>query len=254
MRSNSWQMLQVWSCGGGTQSAAIAALICDGKLPKPDHALMVDTEREKSSTWRYVYGTIQPRLKAAGVDLVVIPKSDYATVDLYAKNGDLLLPVFNGTTGKLPGYCSNEWKRRVMDRWLRDHGMKAANAVYWIGYSLGELQRVRAGKYRYPLIYEHPMRRSDCRACLASLGWELPPAGGSACWMCPNMSDREWTELRDHDPADFQKACDLDEEIRQRDANAYLHSSGRPLRDMASVLTDDRQQTLPGCDSGLCFV
>lgn len=27
---------QVWMCGGGTQSVAIAALIVQGKLPKPD--------------------------------------------------------------------------------------------------------------------------------------------------------------------------------------------------------------------------
>ena len=41
----------IWSCGGGTQSAAIAALIVQGRLPIPDISLMVDTEREKSGTW-----------------------------------------------------------------------------------------------------------------------------------------------------------------------------------------------------------
>lgn len=37
---------QVWSCGGGTQSGAIASLIRLGKLPRPDYAFMTDTGRE----------------------------------------------------------------------------------------------------------------------------------------------------------------------------------------------------------------
>ena len=41
---------EIWSCGGGTQSGAIAVLIGQGKLPKPDLCFMTDTGREKSST------------------------------------------------------------------------------------------------------------------------------------------------------------------------------------------------------------
>jgi hypothetical protein len=39
-------MATVWSCGGGTQSAAIAALIVSGQMPVPDLSVIVDTERE----------------------------------------------------------------------------------------------------------------------------------------------------------------------------------------------------------------
>lgn len=250
-------MKDVWACGGGTQSAAIAGLIYEGKLPSPDHALMVDTEREKSSTWRYVYGTIKPRLAEVGVDLVIIPKSQYATVDLYAHNGDLLIPAYTADgVGKLGGFCSNEWKARVINRWLRDRGIGAAEVVTWKGFSLGELSRMRAGRFRYPLVFEYPMRRSDCRVYVASLGWDEPPAGGSACWMCPEMGNKEWLELRDNDPADFAKACDFDREIRQRDANVFVHRSGRPLVEIAPYL--DQQHVLTGsvdgCRSGHCFM
>jgi len=248
-------MTHVWRCGGGTQSAAIAALICAGKLECPDFALMVDTEREKSSTWRYVYGTIKPRLADAGVDLVVIPKSAYSSVDLFASNDVLLLPAYTaGGSGKLMGFCSDKWKRRVMDRWLREHGVRAAEDMCWLGFSLDEMNRVRAGKYRYPLIFEHPMRRHDCRVYLESVGWPAPPMGGSACWMCPQMSDREWVEMRDNDPEDFAKACALDEEIRQRDPNAYVHRSGTPLVQIGPLLGDGGQESLFGCSSGACFV
>ncbi|WP_259474093.1 hypothetical protein, partial [Pseudomonas syringae] len=44
---------QIWSSGGGTQSSAIAALICQGEL-SPDLSIIVDTEREMSTTWDYM--------------------------------------------------------------------------------------------------------------------------------------------------------------------------------------------------------
>jgi len=53
---------QVWSCGGGTQSGAIAELIRLGKLPVPDFAFMTNTGRERSSTWPFVDGFIRPAL------------------------------------------------------------------------------------------------------------------------------------------------------------------------------------------------
>ena len=45
---------QIWSCGGGVQSTAIAALIIRGHLPTPDLAVIADTERELSTTWEYL--------------------------------------------------------------------------------------------------------------------------------------------------------------------------------------------------------
>lgn len=249
-------MKQVWSCGGGTQSAAIAALICDGKLPAPDFALMVDTEREKSSTWRYVFGTLQPELAKAGVDLVIIPKSQYATVDLYSKkNHDLLIPAYTANgDGKLPTWCSNEWKSRVMDRWLREHGVGPHDSIQWLGFSIDELKRIRAGRYRYPLVYDFPMNRNDCRDFVAKRGWPEPSRGGSACWMCPQMHDSEWIEMRDNDPVDFKKACEFDVEIRIDDPNVFVHRSGRPLAEIASELGKTDQESLFGCASGACFV
>lgn len=254
-------MTVVWSCGGGTQSAAIAALIVSGQLEKPDMAVIVDTEREKSKTWAYASGVMIPALRAIGVELMVVPKSRYATVDLYSGNGDLLLPVFgwqtdeqtgDRTLGKLPGFCSNEWKARVVQRWMRDQGID--RATMWIGFSLDEKDRVRHGPpawivKRFPLI-ERRMRRGDCVSVVEGLGWPPPPR--SACWMCPNMTNREWRELREESPQDFAKAVSLDAAIRERDPDVFLHSSGAPLKD-ADLGAPDNQMVL-GCDSGNCFV
>lgn len=255
---------QVWSCGGGTQSAAIAALIVQGKLPKPDYSVMVDTEREKSSTWRYVKGVLQPRLAELGVDLVIVPKSHYATVDLHSGNGDILLPVYttqSGQVSKMPGFCSNEWKRRVVQRWLRDQGVEQCDV--WIGFSTDELARVRAPReawYReiYPLIYGDnfrlAMNRDRARAVAVEVFGVEPPRGGSACWMCPNLGELEWADMRDNEPDDFAQACAFDEEIRKHDPNVFLHRSGQPLIQIASEIGSPDQLSMYGCESGYCHV
>jgi hypothetical protein len=250
--------LQVWSCGGGTQSAAIAALIIQGRLPKPDYAAMVDTGREKSSTWRFVDGVLRPRLAEVGCDLVIVPKSKYATVDLYSGNGDLLLPVYttqNGEVSKMPGYCSNEWKRRPLQRWLRALGVEQCDV--WIGFSTDELRRVRRPtegwfQERYPLVFDAPMNRQNCKALVREVFGVEPVR--SACWMCPHMRDDEWAEMRDNDPEDFAKACALGAEIHERDPHAYLHRSAQPLVQIADQIGATDQMGLLGCDSGMCFV
>jgi hypothetical protein len=246
---------EVWSCGGGTQSAAIAALIIQGKLPKPDLAVIVDTEREKASTWRYLDEVIRPNLSKVGLEIHRVPKSRFATVDLYGgEEGDtLLIPAFttqNGEVGKLPTYCSVEWKRRVTARWLRSLGVEQARV--WVGISRDEMKRVRAPSKQwmqewYPLLFDVPMGKGDCiRLVMDEMGWPKPPR--SACWMCPNMNDEEWREM---DAGDFKKAVAFDAGLRKRDNFVFLHSIGKPL---SEVDFTDRQPTLTGCDSGYCFV
>ncbi len=247
-------MSELWSCGGGTQSAAIAALIVSGVLPKPDLAVIVDTEREKSATWRYVETVLTPALAAVGVTLHRVRKSEYATVDLYALNGDLLLPVFTSSGGRLSGFCSNEWKQRVVKRWARAQGVERARC--WIGYSFDERERIKAQTEQwwapwYPLV-ERVVRRGDCIRLVTAQGWPPPPR--SACYMCPHMSNAEWRELRDSDPADFQRAIVIDDLIREEDPDVFVHRSGTPLRE-ADLGQDDQQRDLFGrCDSGHCFV
>lgn len=251
------QRAQVWSSGGGVQSAAIAALIVSGRLPKPDFAVIADTGREQSTTWTYMDAVTAPALAAVGVTLHRVPASQYATVDLYggADGDSLLIPAFtnqSGEIGKLPGYCSNEWKRRVVQRWVSEQGVEAADL--WIGISTDEMRRVSPSKgkwqNRYVLI-EQRMNRNECEAAVARLGWPKPPR--SSCWMCPNHTQVEWRDIRDNKPDDWEQAIRFDREIRERDPHAFVHSDCVPL-DEADL--DDHNEVLFGhdCTSGLCFV
>lgn len=249
---------QVWSSGGGTQSTAIAALIIQGKLPKPDISLIVDTEREKNSTWDYLNQVVQPALLDTGVEIVRIKKSDYTHLDLYDNLGEsILLPGYSTINGqgKMSNFCSYEWKRNVIKRYLRAIGVQTCEQ--WLGISIDEMQRVRMSRqkwfqHRYPLI-ELRMRRDDCYKVIQDIGWPSPPR--SSCWMCPNMGNFEWLEMKLNYPEDFQRAIAIEEEIRAKDKNFYLHSSCVRLAevDFSQVgrlpLFDDKS-----CSSGYCFI
>jgi hypothetical protein len=246
---------QIWASGGGVQSAAIAALIVQGKL-HPDLAVIVDTEREQSTTWDYMDAVISPALESVGVVLHRVKKSDFATVDLYGgeEEDSLLIPAFTTQgdgVGKLPTFCSNEWKRRVVQRWATAQGVKLA--TMWLGISTDERQRLSfvAGKWEnsYPLV-DAMMNRGDCMALVAKMGWPTPPR--SSCWMCPNHTTHEWRDIKDNKPKDWQQAIRFDREIRKRDPNAFLHQGAIPLEE-ADFTERNGDLFDKGCASGYCF-
>lgn len=248
---------QVWSCGGGTQSGAMAALIADGNLPVPDLCLMVDTGRERSGTWQFVDGFIRPQLEIAGLELTVIPSSQFATVGLYGTNGDVLIPGFtdrDGAVGRLPAFCSNEWKRRVAMRYLRSLGVKTCSL--WYGISADEPSRIRTPdtawiKHVYPLIFTIRMWRINCVEKIRSKGWYgvIPH---SACWTCANASDEEWDDMKRNWPQDFLSACELEKEVQTTDPHFWLHPSCKPLGEVD--FTAQQMTMFPdrGCTGG-CF-
>jgi len=257
---------QIWNSGGGTQSTAIAALIVQGRLPKPDIAVIADTERERSTTWNYLDQVVLPALQSVGVDLVRVPKSAYSDKDLLggAAGDTLLIPAFTdkgNDIGKLRTFCSAEWKRDVVRRYCTTvHGVKAA--TNWIGYSTDELGRAlkaqaatkNQGKWQvdFPLI-RLGLSRSNCIALVEGMGWPTPPR--SSCWMCPNHHMNEWREIK-ADPRDWAKVVQFDRELRQLDANAWLTDQPLPIE---QVDFHDSQEVLFGredgsCESGMCFL
>lgn len=225
---------------------AIATLILRGEIETPDYACIADTGREKSSTWDYLKNHVQP---AIGFQIHVVPKSEFATVDLW-RNDDLLIPAYTNITGqisKLPTFCSNEWKTRPCERWLRKQGVKKFEK--WIGFSVDEPRRYLPMMKSQPTVVFPLVRKfygkDDCYRVVREMGW--PSASGSHCWMCPHMNDEEWQQIT---PEELGMAVKLDAEIRERDPNLFLHKSCKPLSEVVFG-KDSRQRA---CDSGVCFV
>lgn len=242
----------VWSYGGGTQSAAIAVLVVEGVLPKPEFACIADTSREMPTTWSYLKDVIQPYLDKVGVKIHVIPHS-YSTVDLYAKNGDLLIPAYT-KTGRLPTYCSGEWKREPVKRWLREQKVKQCDM--WIGFSTDEAKRCGGKskkwvKHIYPLI-EKNISRAMCYRLVEGAGLPKPPK--SRCFDCPHQNSEEWREVMEY-PVLFDAAEARDVLIRVNDERdgLFLHSSRMPLRMALNNNSEDAILPVRQCQDVGCF-
>lgn len=258
-------MSRVWSCGGGTQSAAIGALIVLGELPKPDAAVIADTGREASATWRYLDEVLRPQLAAVGVDIMRLPHSfdgtGWNTVDLFGgqEGKTALMPMYTTEgkrheVGQTSKFCSNEWKSRPVERYYRSLGLTGGRI--WIGFSIDEFQRMRAfdpharWNQEYPLI-ERRMSRADCAALVTRrMGWPPPPR--SSCWMCPYRTDAEWRHLKETDPADFRRATMLEKEVQAVDPHLWLHASATPL-DVVNFGEGQGDLLKDACASGMCF-
>jgi hypothetical protein len=242
------------SYGGGKQTVAMVTLVLEGKLQKPDVIVMADTGREVQTTFEYLNSIVQPALKAIGLQ-VEIAGHEYSHHDLY-KSGDLLLPTFtrqSGSVGKMPTFCSDEWKQRVIRRWLRERGVNDTDV--WLGISLDEAERMKSSglnwyRHVYPLIEITPMHRSQCVTQIQKFGWEVP--NKSRCYMCPNQSALAWKDLKRRNDGDFEKAAQLESEVRQKDQHVYFHLLAIPL-EQAVEQSELQTDMFDGCDSGYCF-
>lgn len=257
---------EVLSSGGGTQSTAIAALIVQGRLPKPDLMAIVDTGREMPTTWAYMDEVTIPEMKKIGIEVHRVKAMKYANnwghpSRMFATNGDLLLPAFSSiNNSKLSAFCSKAWKQEAMNRYLKqEHGITRKQYRKWIGFSLDETRRVlnmqrgeewKRGLIRFPLVEDVPTKRNESIRIVERMGWPTPPR--SRCWMCPNQSDMEWHEVQQDHPKLYAEAIRMDEEIRVTDPAAYMHSSIKPLRDADLSQQDDLFSA--SCPSGECFL
>jgi hypothetical protein len=254
-------MSSVWSCGGGTQSAAIAALIVKGELPVPDLSVIADTGREASETWEFYESILVPELARAGVELVRLPHDfdgkGYNTVDIFSgkDKNTIVMPMFTDKKdrGMLPKYCSNEWKNRPVSRFMREQGLTSGEI--WIGFSIDEMERMRRHdetqkwNHVYPLV-DLRMTRGDCISLVESMGWGTPPR--SACWMCPYHNDEEWLHLKNNSPKDFRMAVDLEQDLQKRDPNVFFHDTCKPL-DEVTFNENQVDMFAKPCASGMCF-
>lgn len=256
----------IWNYGGGRQSMAIAVLITQGKLPVPERAVIADTGREVESTWRYLKEHAQPLLDTVGLTVEIVPHS-YAKFDLYDAKGKPLMPMFSHGKGQLRTFCSGEWKRDVVYRWLREpeRGYGPKNPIIqWIGYSRDEIGRCKPSRRKWaevqwPLLmgYGLTLSRIDCERTVLEAGHPVPRK--SRCKMCPFTTNEEWAQQKESDPSDHFVAIQIDREIRERDKRGglFLHESRVPLELVDLTAKDKPEHPLFGrgesCDSAGCF-
>lgn len=243
-------MMRILSLGAGVQSSTLALMSARGDFPRVDFAVFADTgwESQRVYEWlNWLEGQLTfpvYRVKREGPDL-----------------GDLWLDVVNGRrslngsplpghfmspSGMRPFHCSKEFKTRVIQKKMREmlglsagqRGPKGVAIESWLGISYDEMFRMKDSELRYvknrfPLV-DLRMRRGDCLRWMAERQYPTPPR--SSCIFCPFRSDKEWHDLKEECPDDFDRAVAFDKAIRDgfpgMVGNAFLHRSLRPLGDI----------------------
>lgn len=251
----------IWSFGGGTQSIAIAVLVRQGRLPKPDRVIIADTGFEFKKTWEYTEQHVSPMLAEIGLKIEVAPHS-LSKVDLYSHKGELLIPAYDvthtnakGDHPKLPTFCSNEWKTRVIRRYLGGAKANPAGVVMWLGMSIDEIGRLKHSgedwcENYWPLCFDVKMSRGECRDLIMSYGLSEPIK--SRCKMCPHQPDDEWLEVKG-EPDEWKEAVRIDNQIFASH-QVRLHKSGLPLDQVELVAKKEAEDGLfEACDSGHCW-
>lgn len=114
---------------------------------------------------------------------------------------------------------------------------------------MDEIQRMKPSDVQYivnrwPLVDDFRWTRQDCARYLLDEHGIVAPR--SACIGCPYHSDREWRDLRDNAPAEFEDAVRFELEIQATGAalrgKPFLHASRVPLSEVDLSTPEDRGQ------------
>jgi hypothetical protein len=254
--------VRVMSFGGGVQSVTIAAMQVLGMIDPYDVYLFanVGDDSENEETLEYFHNVFMPWAQKHGLNVQEVKKTVLkgknkgtpAPTLLEAVMGNnKTIPIPIWLSGGAPGNrtCTTDWKIRVVNRWIKDHGY--THAVLGMGFSCDEAERAKphkaqwhdielsnkksekarkkaASKGKKPpkprklgfwLKEEYPLLKAgvfriQCASILARVGLPMPPK--SACWFCPfgNLTMR--VEQKRNKPAIFKKACHVEARVNEK--------------------------------------
>ena len=265
------------SYGGGVQSTALIVLAATGVIDA-DVALMsnVGDDSELPQTLSYVREVIQPWASDRGFPVHLLNAMRHGKeTTLFQEitnegSNRTLIPVFGEKGNPLGRACTADFKVRVINRWLREHGAKKTNkATVLLGISTDEIQRAGRGKEETVSIREYPLLtlgldRTACAEIIRDAGLPVPPK--SSCFFCPFHSETTWRELRRDEPELFEKAQALEDHLQARnirrgvEKQVYLTRKGALNRNRlsdqiaeAGEQLFDSEIGIDGCDSGFCW-
>lgn len=250
--------IRTLSLGAGVQSTALVLLACEGMIKPFDAAIFADTGWEPRKVYDHLdrltayaaeHGMPIYRVSAGNIrNDALDPNHRFASMPLFVRNPD-------GSDGMARRQCTSEYKLKPIKAKTRHllgypHPTPVPKGVYAetaIGISMDEIGRARDSDVQYmhnvfPLL-DLGWTRKECERFNRSKGWLT--VAKSACIGCPYHGNRQWRELRDESPEEFQDAVEFDAAIRSGSARAnaagkdlrgsmYLHRSRVPL-DVAPI-------------------
>lgn len=281
----------ILNLGAGVQSTTTYLMDRDGTLaeelglPRLDAAVFADTGEEPEAVYRHLAW-----LKSLG-GVPILTGSAGRLGDDLSQLGESTgpwvasIPAFTATVeGKREGMarrqCTRAYKARVIDKVIRQqmlglkprqHVPQGVSVLQSLGLSFDEPKRVAKARLRF---HSHPwsmpafplfdlfLTRGNCRTYLATqnIPHEVPR---SACVFCPYRKNAEWRQLRDTDPAGWQRAIEIDANLRREGAlinqgskqALYVHPSCLPLAtapiDTPEPTTTQSRLDFSGYESGV---
>lgn len=249
--------MKILSLGAGVQSTALMLMSAEGLLEKIDYAIFADTGAEPKAVYDHLNKLIKEVAEPAGIEVRIVQQRNLTefieergtrapSIPLFVKNPE------TGKGGMLWRKCTPDYKIAPIKRETRKLlgasvnpetgriGMPPTGAVaeQWIGISTDEFHRakdsdVKYVKHRFPLL-DVGWSRQTCINYLEARGWGETPK--SACLYCPFHSNKEWRNIRDNYPEEWEWLLKFDDDMRERPFPAlthtpYLHSSLLPLRE-----------------------
>lgn len=262
--------MRVFSFGGGVQSTAVLVLAAQGKVDYQTFLFCnVGADSENPATIEYVNDYAKPFAAEYGLELIElnrVRRPGFPTTllgHLEQSKRSIGIPVRVGPGKPGDRQCTQDFKIRVVGRWLKKRGATPTSpAIVGLGISMDEFQRARTPfdprqPYQlreYPLL-DLKLYRDQCLEIVRKAG--LPPPPKSSCWFCPLHTMGAWKEQARKEPVLFAKSCDLEDMLNRRrtalgkDA-VWFSTRLRPLRE---VVEDDGQMDLidDGCETGYCM-
>jgi len=267
--------ISVVSTGMGVQSTGLLVLAARGEIDYRTFLFAnVGEDSEHPATLAYFRDVAIQYAAKHNIDLIELRKTRFGEEEtLYQRltrpgSRSIGIPVRMAGSG-MPAQraCTKDFKIRVIDRWLREHGAKEEGAIVALGISLDEIERASDNKdtdtiawkkNAFPLLTDvpKPLTRQDCINLIESEGLPIPPK--SACFFCPHHNLQKWQEMRHQEPELFEKACNLEKSINAKRLAQGLDPVwfSRKLRPLAESTTELEQASLfddIGCDSGYCW-
>ena len=252
--------MRVLSLGAGVQSSTLLLMMCAGEIEKADCAIFADTQWEPKAVYRWLDEVLEPEAAAAGIPIYRVTAGNIRADALRTDHRFASMPVFvkspgGDGEGMARRQCTREYKIAPIRRKVRELNGSFTTMLY--GITLDEAHRMRESDVQYitneyPLIFDKEMRRGGCLRWLTDRG--LSPSR-SACIGCPFRSNREWLELKENSPDEWQDAVEFDHAIRERGYSkltqeAYLHRTLRPLDEV--YLQEDQTDLWGNECEGVC--
>ena len=256
--------MKIISLGMGVQSTALYLMSSLDYIERADCAIYADLMSEKPTTEKLVEYLLDWKKHNNGIDIHIVEADIYTDI-INGVNSDgkpfVTIPAFSESGGMVQRQCTGEYKIKTVKNKIRElYGLKYRQRMkpteLWLGISTDEIERAKISQmynveYKYPLIDER-ISRSDCKAFLEERSFHNVPK--SSCVFCPYQHNRQFKEIKENFPKQWDKIVAVDKAIRNKSKRGeedklFLHRSLKPINE---VYLQEDQEELFMCEEGFC--